>query len=136
MGNKNVTFFMPIEQKRMSRINYFIHATFPYEVIDEQLINSPEEKISTQMGSINIGVKHHLIMCWKVKGVDLFKVMFEYAKRKVIQDLQNETFYEYQDLKLTPENTDNILQFEPDKIDLPDGHKSFIVNVISKDPKQ
>lgn len=108
-----------MEPERLPRMGAYCGYNFPFSLIDKVLVGSPEEEANTEYHDINVSVSYVLMTCWKIKGDDLLKVMFEYGKRKIIQHVKNGTLEECDDLFLTSDNTENRLEFDVKRIKNP-----------------
>ena len=101
--------------------------SFPFTIVDSDLIGSPEERSLTQTRKVIVTVSHHKRIIWNRLGLaneDLPKVLFEYAKRYVKQIVESDSLPNDYTIPM-PMITDNShpgpCQFEISRLRMPDG---------------
>jgi len=109
------------EPNRIARFRPAIDIIFPYNVVNSNLIGAPEEKSSTQKFNLKVGISDSLVACWNLRSDDLIKVLFEYGKRYVVQQLKDKTLTSEQELWLTTNNYPTVCPFDPSRISAPSG---------------
>lgn len=96
---------------------------FPFTEVDTDLIGSPEEKQRTTNHHLKVTISRWVTTNWKMEeNEDLTKVIFEIAKRKLIESLQGGGQLKDEfEVKITTQTHTAQLPFDPDRIQWPDG---------------
>lgn len=125
------------EEKRVALIDYFDcstwgrHATeycFQYEMVDTQLIGSPEEKSETIDFSIKVGISEAM---WNLDNDEVAKVLFEFGKREIIQKIRDGTIDRENEYWIFSNTHPNTCPYDPSRIELKEG-VSFEVEIPDK----
>jgi len=129
MDNKTVTFYKSCNLSNRSR-----HATeygFQFRVVDSSLLGTPEEISETRDYFLKVGITEILAASWGLSDTDLFKVLFEYGKRHVIQKIKDGTLSEEEELWLSTASHPTTCPFDPSRIEIK-GEVSFEVEIPEK----
>jgi hypothetical protein len=97
----------------------FIEYRFPFRLVDTKLIGSPEEMSQSSRHEITVVVSYSLLSSWDFNDDQLHRVMFEYAKRHIIQKVRDGTLRKSEELDLYTYNVELPCPFDPDRIENP-----------------
>ena len=92
---------------------------FPFRLIDSELIGSPEEKSRSTYHQISVVVTGSLVACWDLTDDQRLRVMYEYAKRHVVEKIREGTLGEFEEIDLHTRNVELPCPFDPDRIENP-----------------
>ena len=92
---------------------------FPFRLVDDALIGSPEEMNRSSNHLIKVGVSGSLSACWDLTDDQLLRVMFEYGKRHVIQKVKDGTLGDEEELELNTYNAECPCPFDPSRLENP-----------------
>lgn len=92
---------------------------FPFRLIDTELIGSPEEESRSTYHRISVVVTGSLVACWNLTDDQRLRVMFEYAKRHVVEKIREGTLGEFEEIDLHTRNVELPCPFDPDRIENP-----------------
>jgi hypothetical protein len=109
------------EPYKLGCVRRAIDMMFPFNIVNSDLIGAPEEKSSTQEFNLKVGISDSLFACWSLRPNDLVKVLFEYGKRYVVQQLKDNTLASEQELFLTTSKYPTVCPFDPSRIPAPSG---------------
>lgn len=63
--------------------------SFPFYIVDSQLLGKPEEKSSTERHRVLVSIADARRRGWHISDEDLPKVLFEFGKRHLVEILEN-----------------------------------------------
>jgi hypothetical protein len=89
-------------------------------MVGSSLLGTPEEISETRDYFLRVGITETLAVGWGLSDTDLFKVLFEYGKRHVIQKIKNGTLADKGDLWLSTASHPTTCPFDPSRIELID----------------
>lgn len=92
---------------------------FPFRLIDSGLIGSPEEESKSTYHQISVVVTGSLVACWNLTDDQRLRVMYEYAKRHVVEKIREGTLSEFEEIDLHTRNVELPCPFDPDRIENP-----------------
>jgi len=128
MGKSTVTFYRSYP---LPVVRHAIEFGFKFNVVDSSLIGAPEEKSETRDYFLKVGISETLAACWQLSDPDLFKVLFEYGKRYVIQKIKDGTLADEEELWLFTTSHPTTCPFDPSRIELKE-KVSFEVEIPEK----
>ncbi|MBW1924045.1 MAG: hypothetical protein JRJ35_11280 [Deltaproteobacteria bacterium] len=96
-----------------------IELIFPFRLIDTELIGSPEEERKSTDHQISVVVTGSLAACWDLNDDQRLRVMYEYAKRHVVEKIREGTLREFEEIDLHTRNVELPCPFDPDRIENP-----------------
>jgi hypothetical protein len=99
---------------------------FPFRLIDTELIGSPEEDSKISYHKISVVATRTLVACWDLNDDQRLRVMYEYAKRHVVEKIREGTLRESEEIDLHTKNVELPCPFDPGRIENPN---SAIVSV-------
>ena len=92
---------------------------FPFRLVDSELIGKPEEKSKSTYHQISVVVSGSLVACWNLTDDQRLRVMYEYAKRHVLEKIREGTLSEFEEIDLHTRNVELPCPFDPDRIENP-----------------
>lgn len=92
---------------------------FPFRLIDSALIGSPEEERRSTYHQISVVATGTLVACWNLTDGQRLRVMYEYAKRHVVDKIREGTLSEFEEIDLHTRNVELPCPFDPDRIESP-----------------
>lgn len=114
----NKTIFFEITRRGLPRGD-FTEYIFPIRLVDTELIGSPDEISRSSYHEITVVVSGTLAFCWNFNDDQQHRVMFEYAKRHIIQKVRDGTLRRTEELDLHTRNVELPCPFDPDRIENP-----------------
>ncbi len=96
---------------------------FPFTAVDTDLIGAAEEKQHTTNHRLKVTISRWVTTNWKMEeDEDLAKVIFEVAKRRLIESLQRGGQLKGEfEIKITTKTHTARRPFDPKRIQWPDG---------------
>ena len=124
--NKILKFASP---RPLARLAPRIDVLFPYSIIDESYLGTPEEQSKWEQKYITVKLTDSLCACWKnshptpLSDDEIEKVMFEYGVRELASKAQDgELPEEFEHILHTQDGkTPHVLEFDPARIEVPSG---------------
>jgi len=90
-----------------------------YSVVDTDFVGEPEELSRTEHGSIAIGISMPLATAWRLSDESSReKVLFEYAKQHIKDQVFNNTLSEREELQLSGSTAPQKCPFDPKRIEI------------------
>jgi hypothetical protein len=110
-----ITFLQPHELPTMRDA---FEISFPYFLVEEKYLGTPEEKSETKKHYIKVGITGRMDASWRAKdkNFNLLKVLYEYGKRHIIQKLKDHTLQRDEELIVLSTTHPDNCPFESDKI--------------------
>ncbi len=111
-----------ISAKEINEGRDAVQVLINYSLIDSSLIGKPEEKSSTKYYTVMVGISRTLLTMWSARDKkisnprNLEKIFFEYAKRHIIQKIEEQSLMEHEELWLATNTQPNECPFEADNI--------------------
>ena len=127
----NKTIFFETTRRYPTRGD-FIEYIFTFRLVDTELIGSPEEMSRSSHHEITVVVSYSLSSSWNFTDDQQHRVMFEYAKRHIIQKIRDGTLRKSEELDLYTYNVELPCPFDPDRIENPINAE---INIESTDKK-
>jgi hypothetical protein len=106
---------------------------FEYSVVDSAYVGQPEETSMARHGVIVVTISRHLTVVWKLGEDALVKVLFEYAKRHIREEVFDGTLSTHEEIELTMSNCPKECPFDPSRIDMSFG-KAYEFPVAKENP--
>lgn len=93
-----------------------VEYAFPYSIVESQYYNQPDEMIHRSKQAISVRASGSLCHVWQLNEFGLSKVLFEFGKRRVIQNLMDGTLVSDEKLVLAPDEDFIPCPFDPFQI--------------------
>lgn len=84
MPTQSISF---IEHERLAKAGDYEEFLFRFSMVDASHIGSPEESALTTHATVFVKISRTLQNTWRLQMSDLVKVLFEYAKRHLMEEL-------------------------------------------------
>lgn len=122
--NKILKFAQP---RPLASVGHSINVMFPYSIIDESYLETPEEKSKWEQKYITVKLTDSLGACWEknhptpLSDDEIEKVMFEYGVRELSRKAQDGELPEALEYTLFSDKLPQTLEFDPARIEAPKG---------------
>lgn len=117
-----------LQPRELSTLRDAFEVSFPYWIIDEKYIGTPEEKHQKKFYKITVGITGRMDAAWRAqdKDFDILKILYEFGKRQIIQKLKDHTLQSNEELIISSETHPNNCPFDSTKIKGPNDEPIII----------
>ena len=84
MTTQSISF---LEHERLAKVGDYEEFLFRFSMVDTTHIGSPEESALTTHVPVFVKISRTLQNTWSLQSTDLAKVLFEYAKRHLMEEV-------------------------------------------------
>jgi hypothetical protein len=130
MSTSTTITFLRVESLPSTRatVDYLIHYCF----VPTKFVTAEQES-KTKNGSVLVSISYALLSNWSLGEEDLKKVLFEYAKRHIIEKAEEKALGRNSNLDLTTYNSPHECPYNPQRIEI-ELHSSIIVDAPEENP--
>ena len=125
MAVQTITF---LEYERLAKLGDYEEFLFRFSLLDTPLIGTPEESALTNQVPVFAKISRTLQNTWKLQLPDLAKVLFEYAKRHLMEQVSKGAPLDDVRVELSTSTAPAECPYDPTRISMDPG-SNFEVDV-------